>query len=194
MAAHSQTADNSSKLVPSLNMAHYDVLVKDVLLRFVQQWWYSSEYDDEKEGLVGYIDLGDQIMNIRITPQTLTRRFNLLTKTDLQIETFEKPPTQEVLLHQDQTHPTILAIMYALFFNRSINMAHILFCEMLTAVDKKNKDLAKGKQPISVLFPKFISVVIQRAMEKFSITEEGPRTPLFIMNSFKATEVPPYPN
>ncbi|KAI3735636.1 hypothetical protein L6452_15143 [Arctium lappa] len=176
-------------------------------------------------------------MNIRITPQTLTRRFNLLTKTDLQIENFEKPPTQEVLLQflhhlgynkeitrlsqfgrqylppkwnfmfsvlnrtitckigsQDQTHQAILDTMYALSFNRSINMAHILFCEMLTAVDKKNKDLAKGKQPISVLFPRFISVVIQRAMEKFSITEEGPRTPLFMMNSFKATEVPPYPN
>ncbi|KAI3758817.1 hypothetical protein L6452_06389 [Arctium lappa] len=73
-------------------------------------------------------------------------------------------------------------------------MAHILFCEMLTVVDKKNKDLAKGKQPISVLFPRFISMVIQRAMEKFSITEEGPRTPLFMINSFKATEVPPYPN
>ncbi|KAI3681531.1 hypothetical protein L6452_36330 [Arctium lappa] len=37
-----------------------------------------------------------------------------------------------------------------------------------------------------------ISVVIQRAMEKFSITEEGTMTPLFMMNSFKATEVPPY--
>ncbi|KAI3735536.1 hypothetical protein L6452_15037 [Arctium lappa] len=275
MAAHSQTSDNSSKLVPSLNMAQFDVPVKgnnyfldvtptkydeqfrpildfltncelndvltkhasDIPLRFVQQWWYSSEYDDEKEGLVGYIDLGEQSMNIRIPPQTLTCRFNLLTKTDLQIETFEKLPTQEVLLQflhhlgynreitllsqfrcqylppkwnfmfsvlnrtftckigsQDQTHPAILDIMYALFFNRSINMAHILFCEMLTAVDKKNKDLAKGKQPISVLFPRFIFVVIQRAMEKFSITEEGPRTPLFMMNSFKATEVPPYPN
>ncbi|KAI3715137.1 hypothetical protein L6452_22106 [Arctium lappa] len=189
-----------------------DVLTKhasDIPLRFVQQWWYSSEYDDEKEGLVGHIDL----------------------------ETFEKPPTQEVLLQflqhlgynkeitrliqfrrqylppkwnfmfsdlnrtitckigsQDQTHPAIIAIMYALFFNKSINMAHILFCEMLTAADKKNKDLAKGKQPISVLFPRFISVVIQRAMEKFSITEEGPMTPLFMMNSFKATEVPPYPH
>ncbi|KAI3758473.1 hypothetical protein L6452_06036 [Arctium lappa] len=186
-----------------------DVLTKhasDIPLSFVQQWWYSSEYDDEKEGLVGHIDRGEQSLNIRITPQTLTRRFNLLTTTDLQIETFEKPPTQEVLLHvlnrtitckigsQDQTHPAIIAIMYALFFNRSINMAHILFCEMLTAVDKKNKDLAKGKQPISVLFPRFISMVIQRAMEKFSITEEGPMTPLLMMNSFKATEVPPYPH
>ncbi|KAI3770947.1 hypothetical protein L6452_02095 [Arctium lappa] len=275
MAAHSETSDNSSKLVPSLNLVHFDVPVKgnnyfldvtpskydeqfrpildfftncelndvltkhasDIPLLFVQQWWYSSEYDDEKEGLVGHIDLGEQSLSIRITPQTLTRRFNLLTTTDLQIETFEKPPTQEVLLQflqhlgynkeitrlsqfrrqylppkwnfmfsvlnrtitckigsQDQTHPAIIAIMYALFFNRSINMAHILFCEMLTAVDKKNKDLAKGKQPISVLFPRFISVVIQRAMEKFSITEEGPMTPLFMMNSFKATEVPPYPH
>ncbi|KAI3770608.1 hypothetical protein L6452_01748 [Arctium lappa] len=275
MAANSQTSDNSSKLVPSLNLVQFDVPVKgnnyfldvtpskydeqfrpildfftncelndvltkhasDIPLRFVQQWWYSSEYDDEKEGLVGHIDLGEQSLSIRITPQTLTRRFNLLTTTDLQIETFEKPPTQEVLLQflqhlgynkeitrlsqfrrqylppkwnfmfsvlnrtitckigsQDQTHPAIIAIMYALFFNRSINMAHILFCEMLTAVDKKNKDLAKGKQPISVLFPRFISVVIQRAMEKFSITEEGPMTPLFVMNSFKATEVPPYPH
>ncbi|KAI3692838.1 hypothetical protein L6452_32662 [Arctium lappa] len=275
MAAHSQTSDNSSKLVPSLNLVQFDVPVKgknyfldvtpskydeqfrpildfftncelndvltkhasDIPLRFVQQWWYSSEYDDEKEGLVGHGDIGEQSLNIRITPQTLTRRFNLLTTTDLQIETFEKPPTQEVLLQflqhlgynkeitrlsqfrrqylppkwnfmfsvlnrtitckigsQDQTHPAIIAIMYALFFNRSINMAHILFCEMLTAVDKKNKDLAKGKQPISVLFPRFISVVIQRAMEKFSITEEGPMTPLFMMNSFKATEVPPYPH
>ncbi|KAI3719259.1 hypothetical protein L6452_20154 [Arctium lappa] len=73
-------------------------------------------------------------------------------------------------------------------------MANLLFCEMLTAVDKKNKDLAKGKQPIPVLFPRFISVVIRRAIERYSLTEEGPRTLLFIMNSFKPTMVPPYPN
>ncbi|KAI3715120.1 hypothetical protein L6452_22088 [Arctium lappa] len=239
MVAHSQTSDNSSKLVPSLNLVQFDVPVKgnNYFLDVTPSKYDEHEYDDEKEGLVGHINLGEQSLSIRITPQTLTRRFNLLTTTDLQIETFEKPPTQEVLLQflqhlgynkeitrlnqfirqylppkwnfmfsvlnrtitckigsQDQTHPAIIAIMYALFFNRSINMAHILFCEMLTAVDKKNKDLGKEKQPISVLFPRFISVVIQRAMEKFSITEEGPMTPLFMMNSFKATEVPPYPH
>ncbi|KAI3678152.1 hypothetical protein L6452_37434 [Arctium lappa] len=73
---------------------------------------------------------------------------------------------------QDQTHPTILAIMYALFFNRGINMANILLCELLTVVDKKNKDLNKGKQPISVFFPRIISLMIQRAMERKSFTEE----------------------
>ncbi|KAI3746509.1 hypothetical protein L6452_08943 [Arctium lappa] len=179
-------------------VSDFDVPVKgnNYFLDVTPSKYDEHEYDDEKEGLVGHIDLGEQSLNIRITPQTLTRRFNLLTKTDLQIETFEKPPTQEVLLQflqhlgynkeitrlsqfrrqylppkwnfmfsvlnrtitckigsQDQTHPAIIAIMYALSFNRSINMAHILFCEMLTTVDKKNKDLAKGKQPISVLFP-----------------------------------------
>ncbi|KAI3667432.1 hypothetical protein L6452_42489 [Arctium lappa] len=96
----------------------------------------------------------------------------------------------------DQATPEILSIMYALFFNRNLDMAGIIFDMILTSIEKKNKCLSKDPEQTtqsskvpSITFPRFLSLIIHVAIEKLHIliATEQPKTPFYIMNNFKPT-------
>ncbi|KAI3718388.1 hypothetical protein L6452_19257 [Arctium lappa] len=94
----------------------------------------------------------------------------------------------------DQATPEILSIMYALFFNRNLDMAGIIYDMILTSIEKKNTCLAKDPEQTtqsskvpSITFPRFLSLIIHAAIEKLHIliVTEQTKTPFYIMNSFK---------
>ncbi|KAI3735715.1 hypothetical protein L6452_15225 [Arctium lappa] len=155
-------------------------------LSFVQEWYSSSHYSDAHRGIIGEFDISQVVKcRILINPTVLREVLPLLTAEELQI-------TRSM----DQATPEILSIMYALFFNRNLDMAGIIFDMILTSIEKKNKCLAKDPEQTtqsskvpSITFPRFMSLIIHAAIEKLHIliTPEQPKTPFYIMNNFKPT-------
>ncbi|KAI3697897.1 hypothetical protein L6452_31000 [Arctium lappa] len=133
--------------------------------------------------------------NIEITRLSNFRRQHLPPIWNFMFSVLNRTLTCK-LGSMDQATPEILSIMYDLFFNRNLDMAGIIFDMILTSIEKKNKCLVKDPEQTtqsskvpSITFPRFLSLIIHAAIEKLHIliAPGQPKTPFYIMNSFKPT-------
>ncbi|KAI3697863.1 hypothetical protein L6452_30961 [Arctium lappa] len=98
--------------------------------------------------------------------------------------------------NMDQTTPEILSIMYAFFFNRNIDMAGILYEQIFTTIEKKNKCITKDTEKLtssfkvlSITFPRFLALIIKVAIDHLHILTypDQSKAPFYSMNNFKPT-------
>ncbi|XP_024989190.1 histone-lysine N-methyltransferase, H3 lysine-79 specific-like [Cynara cardunculus var. scolymus] len=64
---------------------------------------------------------------------------------------------------------SVFKIVYGIFFNLSLDYSLILYTEYKAAVAKKFQEVAKGKQLSSLLFPRFLGLLLRPALDDNNI-------------------------